>query len=270
MSNRFVLALALPLAFSLTACQSTEGPASPAVPRGAPAFDAGTTDAGVIEPGSDAQVVDMPSGSDFICVGAATGVFDDILVPAGAFCAVFNAVVHGNIKALQDATLAVINSQVRGNIDGDKADVVQIRGNRIGGSIQIKEGGPHPVSIEALVCNNVLSGGNIQIEKMVGILVIGLPTRPPIALACGNNGNTLEKGNIKVEDNVVIAGKPQSDGMDIDANRVRENLQVFKNRGPGVKGVRNNTVGESLQCFDNTPPFVGGPNVARDRAGQCF
>jgi hypothetical protein len=88
---------------------------------------------------------------------------------------------------------------------------------------------------------------------------------------CGpSGGNTLSKGNIKVEENTVTSVFGFGAGLRVDQNRVAGDLQVFKNRGPAQKTVQGNTVGENLQCKKNSPPFVGGPNAAKKAEGQCF
>jgi hypothetical protein len=47
-------------------------------------------------------------------------------------------------------------------------------------------------------------------------------------------------------------------------------LRVYNNTGPGAKDVSLNTAGRVVACRDNTPPFIGGPNVAPKKEGQCF
>ena len=76
------------------------------------------------------------------------------------------------------------------------------------------------------------------------------------------------KGDIQVRENTIA---PFVRSLGVDNNFVLQgNVQVFKNAGEGRKTVQNNQVGKDLQCFENTPPFVGGPNVAQKREGQCF
>jgi hypothetical protein len=274
MTNRCSLAAPLlGIALILSACQDPGTPTQLTAPSSVATFTI-ASDAGddqVPEPGSAAQTVNMPSGSDFICVGIFTGVFDDVLVPAGTFCWLMNAVVNGNIKALENSALVVQRSQVHGNIHGDKADAVQLTNNRVGGSIHITQGGVGAFLLfEVLICDTHLPAGNIQVEKMRGSFGIGLvPTRPDVIAFCGGGpqGNRLDKGNVKVEDNFVLA---RVQGMDIRQNIIRQNLQVFKNVGPGPKFVQGNTAGESVQCKENAPLFVGGPNAAQTREGQCF
>lgn len=274
MSNWLRLAApALAIALILSACQEAGTPTQPVGPRVAPVFSAtGAGDDQVPELGSDPQqVVNMPSGSDFICVGIFTGVFDDVLVPPNAFCWLMNSVVNGNVNALENAAIVVQRSQVRGNIHGDNADAMQLTNNRVGGSVHMVQGGRGAFPFfEVLICDTHLPEGNIQVEKTLGSVGIGLvPTRPDVIAFCGGGpqGNRLDKGNMKVEDNIILA---RVQGMDIRLNTIRENLQVFKNVGPGPKFVQNNTAGESVQCKENAAAFVGGPNAAPRREDQCF
>jgi hypothetical protein len=267
MSNRITVARGLAFALVLGACQEAGTPTDPAQRNLAPSFvvDPGGAGGGqALEPGLSAQQINMQSGSDFTCVGTVTGVFDNIVVPPGALCVVANAVVRGNVKALQDAVLVVALSQVGGSIYGDKADVVQLRNNTIQGNIDIVEGGPHPVFREVALCGNTLPNGNIKAIKMVGGVDMSL-----IAFCAGLPvPNVLAKGSIQVEDNVITPNR----WLFINSNSVGANLQVYKTREAGsiIKAVTANTARESVQCFDNDPPFVGGPNVAPKREGQCF
>jgi hypothetical protein len=74
------------------------------------------------------------------------------------------------------------------------------------------------------------------------------------------------RGNVKVEDNFI---SPAEEFIFVARNEVEQNLQVFKNTGPGRKRVSENVVRQSLQCWENDPVFIGTPNVARDAEGQC-
>jgi len=208
------------------------------------------------------------SGNDTQCTGfLPPGTYDNIVVPPGAFCLLENSTVNGSVKALENSTLSIFGRvTVHGNVDGDKADIVDMLGiggrNLVLGSIQIKEGGSTGGFSYARVCGTDLPNGNIQIEKMKNYVLVGGPR------FC-NTGNTLAKGNIKVEENSIGFPVPFGE-MEVSRNTVGGNVQVFKNVGPGLKFVQGNTVREDLQCFENTLPFVGGPNTAGKAEGQCF
>jgi hypothetical protein len=209
------------------------------------------------------------TADDTACLAVVTGTHDNIVVPPGATCFVSGANVRGNIVALQDSRLRVDSSNVGGSIYGEKADVVQVIRTTVRENIIIKEAGP-PVGVpgfatcafggpfttcEALVFESIVQEGNVQLEKIHGTVFIeATGVLSPIG------------GNVKVEDNLA---SPAEEFMAVEDSRIRQNLQVFKNRGPGLKNVGGNTVGEDLQCFENEPPFFGGGNVARQAQGQC-
>lgn len=200
---------------------------------------------------------------DFQCAGVVTlGVFDNVVVPEGGFCDISNSQIRGNIKALRNSTLYVSgNNRIGGNVEADKASDVQIfnRGgpsNVISGNGVIVEN-----STATAICGAVIPNGDIIIVKNRGF-ALAIGGSPCTAFFGG--GNTLDKGNIKVEDSVI------SSLFEVSDNRVAQNVQVFKNAGAATKRVMNNTAGESVQCFDNVPPFIGGPNFAPKREGQCF
>jgi hypothetical protein len=246
------IALAIPavaLACMVSACQDVAPPVDPTATSIGPSFDQG--------------------GSDRECTGLTVGgPFDNIVVPPGQRCQLGpGATVKGNVKALENSTLNMLETTVGGNVDGDKAETVQLQRNTIGGSIQIKEGdSPNNDGFDVFVCDNTVTHGNIQVEKMVGSIIIGGPGHPvPVVNEC--LPNRVSTGNIKVEDNIVVPlPLLPTAGLVIHGNTVGQNLQVFKNRNaPGVaapKTVQNNRVGESIQCKENDPPFVSSGNMA--------
>jgi hypothetical protein len=264
---RFALAApALAVTFILSACQDVGTPTELTAARTAPSFvTSSDAQPGQIYSDETPQVgVTGPTGSDFMCVGVfVAGVFDDVLVPPGALCIILNSVVKGNIKALQDALLAVNNTQVGGSIYGDKADAVQLNNNLVLGNIEIAEGGPHIQFSEATVCGTTLPNGNIKVIKVNGTVALSP------AFFCGAV-NVVTKGNVIVEDNLINPFGFFVKQLDVRNNSVAQNLQVFKNVGTNPKTVQNNNAGESIQCTENSPPFVGGPNTAPKKEGQCF
>lgn len=211
------------------------------------------------------------AAGDTQCTATLTGTHDNVVVPPGQTCVLNGATVLGNVKALQDSRLAISGSNVRGNVAGDKADIVQVNFSTVREDISIKEGGPASAvalpgafffcfgagtPCEALVFNSTIEEGNIQIEKMEGDSVVqdsGLLSLSPI------------RGNILAYENFV----PADSFFDVSRTSVTQNIQVYKNRGPGPKFVTGNLVGENLQCFENEPPFFTFGNVARQVQGQC-
>jgi hypothetical protein len=205
------------------------------------------------------------AADDFQCVGVVTlGSFDNVIVPEGASCDITNSQIRGNIKALRDSTLFVAGGNtIGGNVEGDKARDVEIF-NRValgllpniihGNGVIVED------SVETFICGAVLPKGDIIVVKnRGGLLGIGGPF-----CAFFGGGNTVERGNIKVEDSF------NTFSFEVSDNRVGQNVQVYKNMGGATKRVANNIAGESVQCFGNAPPFIGGPNMAPKREGDCF
>lgn len=190
------------------------------------------------------------SSSDERCVGTVTGTFENLYVPVGETCTLQNSTVNGNIKALPESRLYMTNNRVEGNIDGDEAVLVHVSGGTVGGSIQIKEANNSSEVGASVSGGTVLTQGNIQVEKMNtgGIRIADV---------------VLTKGSIKVEENITQSS------FEVVGNRVAQNVQVFKNRGPNQKFVRNNVIGQIVQCKENEN-FTGGPNQAGDAQDQCF
>jgi hypothetical protein len=218
---------------------------------------------------SAALVLVSPStaaADDTMCVGSLTGTFDNVIVPPGQTCVLNDAMVWGNVKALEDSRLRINNSRVNGNVEGDKADIVQLFFTVVREQITIKEGGPaasilpSPFNVcgngilfspcEALMVAVTVEVGGIQVEKTTGSVFIS---------------SSDVNGNVKVEANAVDVPEV----LTIRSNTVNGNVQVFKNAGSGEKTVRSNTVGQSLQCSENDPPFLAGFNTAAQAEGQC-
>lgn len=190
-------------------------------------------------------------GGDERCIGELSGFFDDdVIVPSGESCTLTDAVVQGNVKALEGARLLVIESLVEGDIRGEEADVVQVIGGTVEGNIQIKEG-RSPGEVGALVRGTFLPEGDIQIEEMrTGEVIV--------------EDAWVAEGNLQVKENVVWVA------LELVRNRVGGNLQVEENEGPGEKIVRDNLVEQDLECEENDGPFIGGPNEAEETEGQCY
>jgi hypothetical protein len=115
------------------------------------------------------------------------------------------------------------------------------------------------LSVNVFVCGARLSKGNIAVEKSNGTVAVG----SSVAVCPGND---VAHGNVMVQENLI----PAPEVLAVDRNTVGGNVQVFKNRGNGMKTVMGNVVRENLQCKENDPPFVGGPNLAGKAEEQCF
>lgn len=207
---------------------------------------------------SDGTIADVDAGmpslqstaSNVECIGALpAGTYDNVIVPPGAGCTLENSTVLGNVKALEGSQLMMADDEVRGNVEGDKAARVWVRRSVVGGNIKVTEGGGS-FSI-SICCENVVETGNIQVEKVTTDVIFIV-------------GNVVRQGNVQVTENVA------RDHFQVAENGVEQNLQVFKNTGGGTMVVDGNIVGDQVQCFENVGAFVGGPNAAPKKQGQCF
>jgi len=226
---------------------------------------------------SIATLVTAPNAraDDTTCVGVVTGVHDNVVVPKGAFCELTGATVLGNVKALEGAILRMrfvtiggsatgtgaqelvaSQSTVGGNYEGDKTEIVTCDSCTIGGNFTAIEGVVDDHGFDARIGADTTVEGNVQLDKMVGDLLVFAST---------------VHGNVQITESF-IPPKPAAPffGLDVRDSFIAQDLQVFKNKGPGPKVVAGNTVGQSIQCFENDPPFVGGPNAAPNKEGQCF
>jgi hypothetical protein len=206
---------------------------------------------------SIATLVAAPNAwaDDTTCVGLVMGVHDNVVVPPGATCTLTSSTVAGSVLVQENAKLFAQFNMVQGNIIGDKAEVMDLDSNTLFGVISITEGDFNDPELDVrLVANDVRLGG-IKVEKMTGEIVVGV----------AGHGNSVNRGNIFLQENRPVAH------FEVNDNTVGQNIQVFKTFGPGVpKTVVNNRAGENLQCFENDPPFIGGPNPAPKKEGQCF
>ncbi|WP_183094646.1 hypothetical protein [Nocardioides stalactiti] len=86
------------------------------------------------------------------CTGTirAVAIDGDVVVPQGATCTLVGTRVDGNVKVNRNATLYARGVQVNGNVQADdfrRVEVTQrtidgvVHRSRIGGSIQVKQGG---------------------------------------------------------------------------------------------------------------------------------
>jgi hypothetical protein len=215
-------------------------------------------------------VAPSATADDSLCVGTLTGTHDNVVVPPGATCFLSGATVRGNVKALADSKLEVFSSTVHGNVEGRAADSVVVTQSTVRENVNIFEGGPAagPVfgTVACTVVTNICEAavvsstvtGNVHIEKVTGSIRVG-------SILIPTAGRPFPNGNVQVYDNVVPAGED----LVVANNSVAQNIQVYKNRGPGQKTVTANNA-DQIQCFENTAPFTGGPNGTGKKEGQCF
>jgi hypothetical protein len=206
------------------------------------------------------------SADDTRCVGVlVAGTFDNVVVPRNMDCALTGSIVRGNVKAREGSSLFSSSNQIAGSLEGDHPRWVGSLGDSIGGNFDVVGAtGPgfgfEQLSVNVFVCGTSLSKGNIAVEKSRG----GTVAVGSLLEVCP--GNDVAEGNIKVQENLI----PAPEVLAVDRNTVDGNVQVFKNRGNGMKTVTGNVVRENLQCKENDPPFAGGPNLAAKAEDQCF
>jgi hypothetical protein len=228
-----------------------------------------------------AALVGAPTAAagDTTCVETLTETYDNVVVPAGAHCHLLGARVKGNVLVLRDATLSIVSDPigsgglglgnptvVEGNVQAENARSLGITASQVRGNVQVKGASEGMVSLLAFI------GGNIQVEGMAGRLslaISGIGGGLEVTKSSGRIelGLISITGSVKIADNVV----PNTGaGMVLDSVRTSGDLKVLNNRGPGPKRVAGSIVAGSLECFGNTATFVGGPNTAGKRKGQCF
>jgi len=142
------------------------------------------------------------------CRGSLGGTtVDNLRVPDGATCTLNGTLVTGTIKVESRATLVAESVRVVGNVQAEDAKAVTVRaGSRVGGSLQIVQGGSGRV-IGSTVQGDILFDDNVAkvsaIRSTVG-------------------------GNIQAFQN--------SGGVEIRRNHVDGNLQCKENRPAPVGG----------------------------------
>ncbi len=107
---------------------------------------------------------------------------DNLRVPPSASCTLTGTRVKGTIKVERAATLRARNVRVVGNVQGENAQRVNVtQGSRIGGSVQVKQGGAASVldsfvtadiqydaNRAALEASRNVVGGNVQAFQNTG------------------------------------------------------------------------------------------------------
>jgi hypothetical protein len=218
----------------------------------------------------------------------------NVIVEPGAFCIGFGSQIKGNVIVLPNAIgFHLHGGTVVGNVQSENPQLdIRIFVATVHGSIQIKKTRP---GTAGAICRSEIFG-DIILEENQGITTVGIGFPQDVCTA-GNTvhgqvkleknvfngiwnvrGNTILPtpacalamsvrclgllGNLQLFENTVLGGQ-----LNVENNDVREDLQVFKNRGS--TRVALNRIGENLQCFDNVPPPISVGNTARDRQGQC-
>lgn len=142
-------------------------------------------------------------------IGAAT--LDNVRVPQNASCTLKGTRVKGTVKIETNAVLRAEDVFVIGNVQGENArNVMVIDGSRIGGDVQVVQGGRATVADSRI-------GGNILYDS--------------------NNMQLSILRNVVDEDVQVFQN---TGGVEIKGNQIDGNLQCKTNQPPPVG--RNNVV----------------------------
>jgi hypothetical protein len=148
------------------------------------------------------------AAEEFTCrgtVGATT--VDNLRVPQGALCVLEGTKVKGTIKVETDARLRAKRVEVIGNVQAENAAAVVVAASsRIGGSVQVVQGG------RARVAGSRITGDVLYDENNRFLRVVR---------------NTVG-GNVQAFQN--------TGGLEIADNRIDGNLQCKENRPPPTGG----------------------------------
>jgi hypothetical protein len=158
--------------------------------------------------------------ADRICRGAIGAVrVDNVRVPEGATCTLNGTLVRGNITVQRRATLVATRVIVIGNVQGSGAQNVSVLDeSRIGGSIQVQQGGGATV-------DDTRIDGHVSYDS----------NRAPVALL-----DSAIDGNVQADKN--------TGGVEISGNTIGGNLQCRDNN-PAPTGGDNVVDGDKQdQC----------------------
>ena len=132
---------------------------------------------------------------------------DNLRVPQGATCTLEGTRVQGTVKVEARATLRATGVRVIGNVQAENARLVVLRGgSRVGGSVQIVQGGG-----ARIVRSNV--NGDVLFDE---------------------NARTLEARRNAIGGN--LQAFQNTGGVEIRKNRIDGNLQCKENRPAPVRG----------------------------------
>lgn len=153
-----------------------------------------------------------------VCNGALGPVaVDNVVVPSGATCTMFGTQLNGTLKVLTNARLDAQEIRVNGNIQAEGHRDLAVRRSTVGGSVQLKVGGPSTIS-------DTVINGDLQFEA--------------------NRRTSTASGNRIGSNLQAVANRG---GVVLTNNRIRQNLQCKENVPPPSGG--GNTAGSKEdQC----------------------
>lgn len=227
-----------------------------------------------------AMFASAPAASAARCVGTLVGAFDNIVVPEGRSCSLYNSVVTGNVRveenALLDAQNDVVglnvtgvdgsvlglseNVDVGGSVLGVGADVVQIINSTVGGRVTIRDDD---------VNNRDMADVVVTDSSVAGSLTIAERENEDLIVVADNGPTDSHPDNPGLGGPVRVIDNRTRDILWVIRNKIGQDATVSRNTGPAQKEVSLNEVIGALSCFNNAQPFIAGSNVAADTRGQC-
>lgn len=116
-------------------------------------------------------------------IGAVT--LDNVRVPVGSTCVLTGTYVRGTVKVERGASLIATNVRIVGNVQSEGHRRVELRTSRVGGSVQLVQGGVTGVRTAVVYRNRV--NGDIQLFSNRGVQYV---------LSNVVGGNLQCKGNV--------------------------------------------------------------------------
>lgn len=172
------------------------------------------------------------------------GTYDNVIVPAGAFCALEDAKIKGNFIVRKNAGGVLFGSVVKGNVECDGCDWVavfdgskvfgdmkadgygalDVDGSMVKGNVQAKDGTEEFVPPILFDCT---IHGDVQFEN-------GKTTNPEFGFGALVEGCTI-RGNVQMKDNKSV-GQIFGTGAVLVGSNVRGDVQLDDNRAAGEFG----------------------------------
>jgi hypothetical protein len=198
----------------------------------------------------------------------------DLVVPENGECTIINSTVGDDVKVGKNAFLQATGSTIADDVEGKRAQTIFIDGSStVGDDVSASKTaqvfifdstingriGITGATDKVNVCGNTVDG-RIEVKNSGRDILVG----DPLTIGCAGN-TVLNKHRIRVEDNfvdveLVVRGNTIEGG----------DLEVNDNEGPAEKFVEDNKGGDELECRGNADPFTAGGNTGwNDTEGQC-
>lgn len=156
------------------------------------------------------------AADEFTCtgkVGAKT--LDNVRVPPNATCTLARTRVQGTVKVENDGTLKATKVVVIGNVQAEGAQKVTVqKGSRIGGSVQLVQGGSATIA-DSAIDGDILLDENSGKLKVVGNEVGGSVQVFQNDAVIGISDNVID-GNLQCKENVPA---PTGGGNAVQGNK---------------------------------------------------